>query len=181
MANNQNTFIQLPMDITNPLELRRFLDKLVQQLDVAFGNRGNKAFALDITLAEVINILNGHEIRLDNIESLLPGLMSDVQDLKDGELIVSTTADIILGSSTETVLCDCSSNEIVITLPDPSVTFTANRSKSIGITKIDTSRNKVVINPFGSEKIVGENTIKLLMDNEIVNLITDGTNWYLGA
>lgn len=44
MANKQSTFIQLPADVSNPMELRRFLDKLIQQLDTAFGNRGNNAF-----------------------------------------------------------------------------------------------------------------------------------------
>ncbi len=44
VGNNNSTFIQLPSDVTNPMELRRFLDKLVEQLDVAFGNRGDGSF-----------------------------------------------------------------------------------------------------------------------------------------
>lgn len=182
MANNQNTFIQLPMDVTNSLELRRFLDKLVQQLDVAFGNRGDSGFASDISLIEIVAILNDHEVRIDNIESILPGLVGDVQDLKDGELIVTITEDIILGSSTETILCDCSSNQIEVKLPDPSTAFSSSRrSKTISISKVDTTSNKVKIVPFNTETIVTEDNVYLLHQSEIINLITDGTDWYLGA
>jgi len=44
VGNKQGSFIQLPQNIDNNLELRRFLDKLVLQLDIAFGHRGDSAF-----------------------------------------------------------------------------------------------------------------------------------------
>ena len=44
MADRQSTFIQLPLDVSDPIQLRRFLDKLVQQLDISFGNRGDSPF-----------------------------------------------------------------------------------------------------------------------------------------
>lgn len=180
MANS--TFIQLPMDVTNPLELRRFLDKLVQQMDVAFGHRGNNSFATNISLVQIVEILNDHELRLDNIESVLPSLISDVQDLKDGELVVTTLVDLILGIATETILCNCTSNDINITLPDPTLSFSSgSRSKTISINKIDDTVNKVTILPFGGELITGDAFVELLYSSEIVNLITDGTDWYLGA
>jgi len=181
MANNQNTFIQLPMDVANPWELRRFLDKLVQQLDIAFGNRGPGGFASSLSLVEVIQILNDHELRLDNIEGILPEILSDIQDLKAGELIVTATNDIVLGGVTETILCDCTSNNIEVTLPNPSTVFNSTRSKKISISKIDNSNNIVSILPFSSEIIVGDNSVDLFYNGEIINLITNGTNWYLGA
>ena len=64
-GNNNSTFIQLPRDVTNPLELRRFLDKMVEQLDIAFGNRGNNKFASDLSLVEIIKILNTNDHRLE--------------------------------------------------------------------------------------------------------------------
>jgi len=182
MANNQNTFIQLPMDVTNPTELRRFLDKLVQQVDVAFGNRGPGSFATSLSLAEVINILNEHEERLDLLEPEVLQLIADVQTLKDGELIVKTTSDTILGNSTETLLCDCSSNDIIVTLPNPSeVLSSGSRSKTISISKVDNSKNIVTINPHNSETIAGEATVDLVASSEVINLVTDGINWYLGV
>lgn len=39
----RSTFIQVPPDVTDVRTLKRFLDKLVLQLDIAFGNRGTKA------------------------------------------------------------------------------------------------------------------------------------------
>jgi len=185
VANNQNTFIQLPMDVTNPVELRRFLDKLVQQVDVAFGKRGSGGFALgsssETSLQAIIEVLNNHETRLDVIESILPGVASDVEDLKNGILIVTTTIDYTADNEIETILCDCTSNVIEITLPDPSIVFNSNRSKTISINKIDTTTSVVNIIPYDSETIAGEASADLVAESEVINLITDGTNWYLGA
>jgi len=181
MANNQSTFIQLPMDVTNPLELRRFLDKLVQQVDIAFGHRGSGGFASTIPLAEVINTLNEHSDRLDNIEPIVTQITSDVNNLKNGELIVNTTTDIIVGVSTETILCDCSVNDIQVTLPNPSLAFNTSRSKTISISKIDSSTNYATILPYSSETIASQTSINLVKESEVINLVTDGLNWYLGA
>jgi len=35
-----STFIQVPQDVENPQQLRRFLSQLIQQIDVAFSNTG---------------------------------------------------------------------------------------------------------------------------------------------
>lgn len=180
MAGN-STFIQLPRDVTNPLELRRFLDKLVEQVDIAFGNRGDNAFATDISLVEIATILNNHETRILSLEDIIPGLVSDVRTLKDGELVVKTLMDLTLGTLTETVLCDCINNSITITLPPAANIFNNSRSKTISIAKIDITDNIVNIIPSGSELILGESSVDLIKDSEIINLITDGTNWYLGA
>jgi len=186
MANS--TFIQIPMDVTNPLELRRFLDKLVEQLDVAFGNRGDGALVPDLTLIEVIEIVNEHEGRLDthdgilnNHESRITALEDNVQDLLDGEPIITVVDDTVAGPITETILCNCISKDIDITLPNPSESFSSNRSKIVSISKIDGTDNIVTILPFGSESICGESSADLLAESEVINLITNGTDWYLGA
>jgi len=43
MENKKETFIQLPQDITDPSQLRMFLSRLVELLDIAFGNRGDNS------------------------------------------------------------------------------------------------------------------------------------------
>lgn len=200
MANS--TFIQLPMDVTNPVELRRFLDKLVQQVDVAFGNRGDGSFSTEDSLGDVLTLINQNTTRIttlenavsiidsdltilenavDIIDSDLAALEDTVQDLIDGEVIVTVISDTILSVGTKTVLCDCTSSHIDITLPNPSTVFTSPRSNTISISKIDTTSNTVTILPFSTESVVGESTADLLAESEVINLITNGTDWYLGA
>jgi len=48
MANN--TFIEVPQDVTNPTSLYRFLARLVEQLDVAFGERSADKFVSETEL-----------------------------------------------------------------------------------------------------------------------------------
>jgi len=112
--------------------------------------------------------------------------LSDADDLLDKaifdnsrELIIEVTATTALNAENQLILCDATSEEIDITLPDPSLSFADSRSFKIGITKVDTSVNAVNILPFASELIVGETSQYLVLDGEVLNFITDGTNWYL--
>ena len=58
------TFIAVPEDLEDPIIVKRFLDKLIEQLDIAFNNRGDGGFvtgqALSDTasLPEIINKIN---------------------------------------------------------------------------------------------------------------------------
>lgn len=52
MANS--TFIQVPPNVTDAPALRRFLEKLILQLDIAFGNRGAGGFTQTITFQQGI-------------------------------------------------------------------------------------------------------------------------------
>ena len=62
------------------------------------------------------------------------------------------------------------------------VTITLDKdAKTISISKIDTTSNIVNILPFGGETIVGDSSVELLEEGEVLNFITNGTNWYLGA
>ena len=68
MANS--TFIQVPPNVTDPATLKRFLEKLILQLDVAFGNRGTNAFVTDSFLSgnltsinDVINAINQEALK----------------------------------------------------------------------------------------------------------------------
>jgi len=95
------------------------------------------------------------------------------------EVVTTVTSDASLLAASQTILADATSNVINVTLPDPSTCFSNNRSLKFGITKIDTTSNIVNILPFGSELIVGETSQYLQQCGEILNFITDGTNWYL--
>ena len=74
------------------------------------------------------------------------------------------------------VLCDASSGNITITLPDPSL----SKGASYNIGKIDSSSNKITINPNNNELILGNSSFELIDSNEVIHLVTDGTNWYRG-
>jgi len=52
-----STFIQVPANVTDAGTLKRFLEKLILQLDIAFGNRGSNNFAkADAVSANITNI-----------------------------------------------------------------------------------------------------------------------------
>lgn len=61
-----SSFIQLPQDVSDPQQLRRFLDKLILQIDIAFGNRGSNQFT---TASEVNSDINSIQETLDFIAS----------------------------------------------------------------------------------------------------------------
>jgi len=79
------------------------------------------------------------------------------------------------------LIVDATSGNITITLPDPTEFFINNNSKTISITKKDISTNIVTIEPYGTEEVVGETSQELFSEGDVINLITDGTDWYLGA
>lgn len=95
------------------------------------------------------------------------------------ELVTPISASVGLTAISQTVLCDATAGAINITLPPPASCFSDNRSLKIGISKIDTTANIVTILPNASELIVGETSQSINSEGDILNFITDGTNWYL--
>lgn len=72
-----STFIQVPHDVVDAISLKRFLVKLVEQLDIAFGNRGTTSF---LTQAEG----NQTTLRVQQVENsiqFLNGLQSSYSTL----------------------------------------------------------------------------------------------------
>lgn len=94
--------------------------------------------------------------------------------------VQSTSSDISLLAESVTVLCDCSTNSITVTLPSPSLTYSDGFSEQIAISRADRSVNVLTISPFASELVVGESSLDV-QGGEIINLVTNGTDWYLGA
>ena len=97
------------------------------------------------------------------------------------DLITTVTTNTALTAKNQVILCNATSGAINITLPDPTLSFGSNRSFEIAVHKIDTTANIITILPFGSELIVGEASQTLELDGEVLNFITNNTNWYLKA
>ena len=79
-----SSFIAVPGDIAeNPIVLRRFLLTLIEQLDIAFGNRGTNPFAtasaVDETTAEISKIIT--EASAITEAELADKLTADLADL----------------------------------------------------------------------------------------------------
>ena len=84
-----NTFIQVPSDVTNQIEMHRFLSRLVEQIDVAFGERGSSSFALQEDLTSVTNI------GADAISAVTNSIMTLSSDLESsGDSLSSIAAEV---------------------------------------------------------------------------------------
>lgn len=95
--------------------------------------------------------------------------------------VLTATQSITLQEESVIILVDATSQNITVTLSKAENCYFSSRSYAIGISRIDTSISReVTIQTDGQEKILFEDSIKLL-SGEVVNLITDGKNWYLGA
>ena len=77
------------------------------------------------------------------------------------------------------LLVDATSGDVEITLPNPSLSYVNGGSIPISINKIDNSANIVSILPFASETILGDSSVVLEYQNEVIGLITNGTSWWL--
>lgn len=95
--------------------------------------------------------------------------------------VTTKTANYTATLTDRVILCDATSGNITITLPDPATCYNTLYSSSVwfSISKIDTSSNTVTIAPFNTETIAGQSSVDLIYDNEVVSILTDGTNWYL--
>jgi len=98
-----------------------------------------------------------------------------------GLTTLTKTANYTATAITQALLCNATSGNITITLPSASASYSSNRSIEIAVSKIDTSSNTVTIVGTGGATVAGETSQVLVADNEVINLITDGTDWWLGA
>jgi len=83
----------------------------------------------------------------------------------------ATLSDI---SGLVTVLCDCTSGNITISLP----TAVGNQA-AFNIKKIDSSSNTVTIDPNSSETIDGAATVTIYDDDDFVQVQSDNSNWVI--
>lgn len=97
------------------------------------------------------------------------------------EYVNSITTTTALSAMAQTVLCDTTTGNINVTLPPPASCFSSERSFRIAVHKIDDTVNTVTILPNSGELIVGDSSQLLKRRGDVLNFITDGTNWYLGS
>ena len=72
-----STFIQIPNDISNDEVLKRFLNKLIEQLDIAFGNRGDNPFSTSSTISNDFIQMN------QSIADIVAQINNELQALYD--------------------------------------------------------------------------------------------------
>lgn len=95
------------------------------------------------------------------------------------EYVNTVSISVGLTAVAQTVLVDATSGPINITLPPPVDCFDTGRSLRFGISKTDLTANIITILPNATELIVGEISQSINSEGDILNFITDGTNWYL--
>lgn len=86
-----------------------------------------------------------------------------------------TGTGIDLGYSENVILCDCTSNAIVVNLPK-SADCSGIR---YDIKKLDSTSNKVDITPSGSETIDNQTGWPLVAQYTSVTLVNDGSGWWV--
>ena len=98
-----------------------------------------------------------------------------------GVTLKSVITNYTITTSDTVVLCDATTANIVLTLPNPSLCYDTNNfaSAKFTLSKIDSSAYTVTVNPFSTETINGSSSLILTIQNESVSFVTDGTNWYL--
>lgn len=94
-----STFIQVPHDVNDTMSLKRFLQKLVEQLDVAFGNRGDTAF---ITTSDNTTNLTQLQNSINSIASL-QGTYSTLDGSRDYTNVVGYNANKTFTTSTDII------------------------------------------------------------------------------
>jgi len=109
-------------------------------------------------------------------------IRQDIDKLENGEHSIrvdSVSASQSIGIVSGLVLCDATLGDIVISMPNPSLAYSGGHSTYFSIAKKDSSSNIVTISPYLSESIAGDASFDLTMQNEVLSLVTDGTDWYL--
>lgn len=99
----------------------------------------------------------------------LEGLFGSVGSYVVSSLSVSGSAD----ENAQVVLANASSGNVTVTLP----TAVGNGGKYFFVKKVDSTGNKVIVS--GAPSIDGDATLELLLQYECVQLVSDGSNWYV--
>lgn len=110
-----NTFIAIPPNIADPVNLKRFLNLLVEKLDVAFGNRGTSPFANEkaiskqiTTISDLIDAINETSLlysKLDGTRDFtnIVGYDNDKTFIADTDIVAKKYVDTEITTLTEYV------------------------------------------------------------------------------
>ncbi len=99
----------------------------------------------------------------------------------DNVVTIIITGDATIGATSSTILCDASVGDVTLTMPVVADSIPDGTSIAIGVTKTDTTNNLVTMITSDGALIVGAASQFLNWHGEVLNFITDGTNWYLGS
>ena len=91
----------------------------------------------------------------------------------DAVLITDTTYNEQLTGKIKKILCDASSNNIIINLPNTSMGF-------LTIKKVDSSANTVTVNASEMHTIDGDSSAVLTTQYESIDIYNKNGDWYIG-
>ena len=86
-----------------------------------------------------------------------------------------TSGTTSVGASHGVILCDASSGEITLDLP----TAVDISGKIYNIKKVDSSLNRIVVNPSGSQKIDERSSQEIYSQYVCMTIVSDGSNWHI--
>jgi len=109
-----------------------------------------------------------------NLEHLYGSLTTDPFGMHAWK-VVSKTAGYTATLLDNIILVNASGGEVTIGLP----TAIGSTGKPYLIKKTDSSENKVIIDPNGSETIDGVLTVSLVSQYSFIQIISNGSNWVL--
>ena len=89
--------------------------------------------------------------------------------------IRTETSAYSVASNDYVILCDASSSAFTVSLPAAA----AKKGKIYQIKKIDSSANKVTLDPDGAETIDGCTTIDITMQYDSLMVVSDNANWHI--
>jgi hypothetical protein len=94
--------------------------------------------------------------------------------LTGGEVTIATvTANYTALITDQVILCNATSGLLTVSL----YTAVGNEGRVLEIKKIDTSTNRVVIDPSGVETVDGRSTIAMRFRGDSIKLVSNGVEW----
>ena len=162
--------------------LGRILGKSKAKAALALSNPANAILPADaetrISALESGTHTHANKTQLDKIKGF--GSWNFFGD-GTGVSLVTKTGDYTLTTTDSMILGDATTVNINFTLPNPSSCYDGANLASIvyNVSKIDISANTVTILPYATETIGGNVSLVLAAQNEAIELVTDGTNWYI--
>lgn len=121
------------------------------------------------TLSQLVALFADNVIRAISAQDLRDFLVSTYGSRRQASLSASTTIDL----DYDIVLVNATGGARTITLP----TAVGNDGKTYSIKKTDSSVNYVKIDANGSETIDGDLSYFLLVQNQSLEIVSNGTNW----
>lgn len=104
--------------------------------------------------------------------------LADILDYPGGVLdstsVTTVTTNTLVGAY-NIVLVDASAGNVTISLPAAA----SVNNQNFEVKKIDSTSNLVIIDADGSETIDGDTTMTLAFQNSAIDLVSNGTSWYI--